>query len=97
MPTSLTQNDSVLYIINLDIAITELSFKFVLIDHLLGNCTENCICLERKYQELTQLSLSHKKAEVASPEPQIIKAHGEIEQLPPQALLIDMQLETPDS
>ena len=29
--------------------------------------------------------------------PQIIKAHGEIEQLPPQALLIDMQLETPGS
>ena len=68
MPTSLTQNDSVLYIINLDITIAELSFKFFfLIDHLLGNCTENCICLQRKYQELTQLSLSHKKVEVAGP------------------------------
>ena len=68
MPTSLTQNDSVLYIINLDITIAELSFKFFfLIGHLLGNCTENCICLQRKYQELTQLSLSHKKVEVAGP------------------------------
>ena len=69
MPTSLTQNDSVLYIINLDIAIAELSFKFFffLTAHLLGNCTENCICLQRKYQESTQLSLSHKKVEVAGP------------------------------
>ena len=74
MPISLTQSDSVLSIINLGIAIAEWSFKFFfLIDHLLGNWTENCICLPRKYQELTQLSLSHDKADVAGPEPQISK------------------------
>ena len=68
MPTSLTQNDSVLYIISLDVTIAELSFMFFFkINHLLGDCTENCICLQRKYQDLTQLSLPHRKAEVARP------------------------------
>ena len=68
MSTCLTRNDNVLYIINLNITIAELSFMFFfLIDHLLGDCTENCICLQRKYWDSTKFSLSHRKAEVARP------------------------------